>query len=54
MVMAERRSQLGYPYVNPLEPTLAERLFHERITRKELGYDLLMIVSMEITIQESI
>jgi len=38
-VMTERRTELGYPYPNPLEPTLKDIIDNETIARKELNYD---------------
>ena len=38
-VMTERRTELGYPYLNPLEPTFREIIDNETITKEGLGYD---------------
>ena len=38
-VMTERRTELGFPYHNPLEPTLKDIIDNETIARKELNYD---------------
>lgn len=38
-VMTERRTELGFPYLNPLEPTFREIIDNETITKEGLGYD---------------
>ena len=38
-VMTERRTELGHPYLNPLEPTFREIIDNETITKEGLGYD---------------